>query len=907
MRIVNRRRLPAGLFLLGSVILGMALLTTINRTADAQESPLHPTFALLDENGESVLETGLPVSTMQTCGSCHDADFITQHSYHTDVGLSTFTAVGDAYRPWDTGLGLFGKWDPLTYRYLSPAGDERIDLTIPEWIAVFGARHAGGGPAEYGPDGQKLTVPDAEANPLEDSIVDPQTGDLVAWDWQKSGVVEMNCFLCHFPTPNNQARIETLQAGQFQWANTATLLGTGLVERAGEGWQWNENAFDDDGNLLPDYVTVRDPQNENCGQCHGLVHYDVETPLVIGECRADQWSTITTGQVFSPQRLSDTGLNLRNKETLSRSWDVHAERVISCTDCHYALNNPVYYRELNEERPDHLVFDPRRIDLGEYLYRPLHQFAKGQSAQGMLAPELDNTVRRCESCHDAAETHDWLPYGERHMAALGCASCHIPKLYAPTRQFNDWTVLQLDGTSQTACRGIEGDQNPAGLALLAGYEPVLLPRENEDGKTSLAPYNLITSWYWIYGDPARPVPQRDLAAVWLDGDTYHADLLGVFDANGDGQLDDGELVIDSPEKEALIAGKLVAHGLDNPRIVGEVQPYSINHDVARGEWAIKDCDTCHSGDSRVNAPILLADYMPDGVLPTLGDNALFANGELTVSDRGELYYQPNNSAPPGDLYVFGHDSVRWIDLLGAFFFVGTLGAVGMHGGLRYFSLRRNPPRDPEKKRVYMYSVYERQWHWLQTVAILLLIFTGLIIHKPDIFGIFSFRYVVEVHNVLAAILVINAALAAFYHFASGEIRQFLPKPHGFFDAAFAQARYYLYGIFHHEPHPFEKTDRQKMNPLQQVTYLGILNILLPAQIITGLMMWGAQTWPDVAARLGGLSVLAPVHTLVAWLFASFLVAHVYLTTTEGKPLTGINSMITGWSEVEAHSTDTQEA
>ncbi|HEX3049109.1 MAG TPA: cytochrome b/b6 domain-containing protein, partial [Aggregatilineaceae bacterium] len=202
--------------------------------------------------------------------------------------------------------------------------------------------------------------------------------------------------------------------------------------------------------------------------------------------------------------------------------------------------------------------------------------------------------------------------------------------------------------------------------------------------------------------------------------------------------------------------------------------------------------------------------------------------------------------------------------------------------------------------VYMYSVYERQWHWLQTVAILMLIFTGLIIHKPELFGIFSFRYVVQVHNVLAAILVINAALAAFYHFASGEIRQFLPKPHGFFDQAFAQAKYYLSGIFKGEAHPFEKTSEQKMNPLQQMTYLAILNILLPAQIITGILMWGAQTWPDTAERLGGLGFLAPLHTMVAWLFASFIVAHVYLTTTERTPITGIKSMITGWSELEEH-------
>jgi len=91
-----------------------------------------------------------------------------------------------------------------------------------------------------------------------------------------------------------------------------------------------------------------------------------------------------------------------------------------------------------------------------------------------------------------------------------------------------------------------------------------------------------------------------------------------------------------------------------------------------------------------------------------------------------------------------------------------------------------------------------------------------------------------------------------------------------------------------------------MNPLQQVTYLVILNVLLPLQMITGVLIWGAQTWPDVAAKLGGLSVLAPFHTLIAWSFAAFIVMHVYLTTTERTPLTGIKSMVTGWSELEVH-------
>ncbi len=98
-----------------------------------------------------------------------------------------------------------------------------------------------------------------------------------------------------------------------------------------------------------------------------------------------------------------------------------------------------------------------------------------------------------------------------------------------------------------------------------------------------------------------------------------------------------------------------------------------------------------------------------------------------------------------------------------------------------------------------------------------------------------------------------------------------------------------------------------MNPLQQLTYLAILNVLLPLQVLTGALMWGVQTWPDVADRLGGLSFLAPLHSLVAWSFAAFIVAHVYLTTTVGKtPVDGVRAMITGWEDVETHHTSSSE-
>jgi thiosulfate reductase cytochrome b subunit len=90
---------------------------------------------------------------------------------------------------------------------------------------------------------------------------------------------------------------------------------------------------------------------------------------------------------------------------------------------------------------------------------------------------------------------------------------------------------------------------------------------------------------------------------------------------------------------------------------------------------------------------------------------------------------------------------------------------------------------------------------------------------------------------------------------------------------------------------------RKLNPLQQITYLAILNVLLPLQILTGALMWGADRWPRAAQMIGGLGYVAPVHTLLAWLFAAFLFMHIYLTTTGHTPTANIKAMVTGWEEL----------
>ncbi len=863
---------------------------------EQQASPLHPNFALLDADGVNVLESKGAVSTMQTCGQCHDAEFISSHAFHSDLGLSDYAASKES---WDASTGTFGQWNPLTYRFLSQNGDERLDLSTAEWLMLNGERVVGGGPATTARDGNLLADVKASGDNPETSILDAN-GNPTAWDWNKSGTMEMNCFLCHLETPNTSARAEAIHAGEFGKANTATLMGLNIVEASADGWVWNTESFNEAGELKSDTIGIQDPTNLNCATCHGEVHPESEEPLTISACDLDYPQTATTGQVVSAQSINESGVNLTNKNAIDRSWDVHAERQLQCTDCHYALNNPSHLSEIQSNNPEHLVYDPRSLEIGEYLQRPDHNFARGQSAQFNAAPEYKGTMRRCENCHDYNKGHaDWLPYVETHIDAVACETCHIPQMYAPAIQTYDWTVITTDGKAVESCRGVEGTPN-AVTSLVTGYQPVLLNRTNIDGQKLLAPYNLITSFYWVYDDAngnARPVRLVDLESAYLENGKYAADIVTAFDENGDGTLANAELTINSPAKEETVKTKLSALGLNSPRIEGMVQPYSINHNVTRGDAALNDCKACHNDESRVSQSIKLANHAP--VMPVFDvDNNVNGSGEIVTGTDGALYYQP---MPAKDnMYVFGSSRISWIDWFGAIAFAGSLLGVIGHGTLRFLSSKKQAHSAARTERIYMYDAYRRFWHWLQTAAIVILLFTGLIIHRPDIFGAFSFRGVVTLHNVLAAILMINALLAIFYHIANNRMQEYIPRPYGFFDDAITQAKYYMGGIFKGEGHPFEKRPDNRMNPIQKITYFGILNVLLPLQMITGALMWGVQKWPLFANALGGLPFLAPFHSLVAWMFGTFIVVHVYMTTTGATPLEAMRGMVTGYEEVEVH-------
>jgi thiosulfate reductase cytochrome b subunit len=225
-------------------------------------------------------------------------------------------------------------------------------------------------------------------------------------------------------------------------------------------------------------------------------------------------------------------------------------------------------------------------------------------------------------------------------------------------------------------------------------------------------------------------------------------------------------------------------------------------------------------------------------------------------------------------------------------------AVVSHAGYRLVTRNRRVQHALNTRREYLFTAYERLWHWVMALSVLALILTGLQIHFPGKFRFLGAANAVTTHNFFAAVFMVNAFLALFYHLATAAIRQFLPRREGLAEEITLQTKYYLRDIFKGLPAPFPRSSERKLNALQQVTYLFLLNILFPFQMITGAIIWLVGTYPAFAHAVGGLVVIAPLHNLGSWMFISFLVAHIYLATTGHTVMAHVRGMVEGYEDVE---------
>ncbi|MGB7503081.1 MAG: cytochrome b/b6 domain-containing protein [Azonexus sp.] len=196
-------------------------------------------------------------------------------------------------------------------------------------------------------------------------------------------------------------------------------------------------------------------------------------------------------------------------------------------------------------------------------------------------------------------------------------------------------------------------------------------------------------------------------------------------------------------------------------------------------------------------------------------------------------------------------------------------------------------------RIYLYKRYERFWHWSQAALVIFMLLTGFEIH--GVYKNFGFQRAVELHTLTAWALLTLWAFTIFWQFTTGEWRQYIPTV----NKVVAMVRYYGYGIFVGAPHPFHKTAVKKHNPLQRLAYVTLLAMVSPLIWGSGLIYLFYAYWKDFGLdRFFGLEGVALAHTAGAFMMLTFVIVHVYLTTTGHTPFAHIKTMITGWEDAE---------
>lgn len=177
-------------------------------------------------------------------------------------------------------------------------------------------------------------------------------------------------------------------------------------------------------------------------------------------------------------------------------------------------------------------------------------------------------------------------------------------------------------------------------------------------------------------------------------------------------------------------------------------------------------------------------------------------------------------------------------------------------------------------------------HWINLIAMILLIITGFYIHYPLFNGWMGVAR--GVHVFMGFILTVNCTvrvvLAFFVKSAPyGGSRQqeldyksFAPQK----DNRHQLIPWIKYYLFFKKDHPLSA----KFGALQKIAYL-VVPVLICVMFITGLCLWpisyGLAPLAALIKLVGGPIIMRIIHYFLMWVFIIFMFIHVYLSVIEG--------------------------
>jgi len=160
----------------------------------------------------------------------------------------------------------------------------------------------------------------------------------------------------------------------------------------------------------------------------------------------------------------------------------------------------------------------------------------------------------------------------------------------------------------------------------------------------------------------------------------------------------------------------------------------------------------------------------------------------------------------------------------------------------------------------------------------------------------SFATAISWHNVAAIVVTLGFLVFLIGNLITGNGRNYMPKEKSILKNMMIQLRFYAYGVFKGESHPFPINEDRKFNPLQKVSYIFAMYIAMPLVILSGIAMFFPEMVPAQIFGVSGLMLNDLIHIISGYTLSMFMIIHIYTCTLGQKPTTLYKGMITGYHE-----------
>ncbi len=303
------------------------------------------------------------------------------------------------------------------------------------------------------------------------------------------------------------------------------------------------------------------------------------------------------------------------------------------------------------------------------------------------------------------------------------------------------------------------------------------------------------------------------------------------------------------------------------------------------------CEQCHGDGALLTAR--LKTFAPDenAIAGSLLGKGLFDDTALrekltTVAPTVPVVRQIDGVLFT-DTYMIGNNGSGQADRFIVWALGGLVALLIFHGLGRLIMSPRTADMPMEKS--YLYTLPVRSWHWMNALCFAVLIISGFALHWVSA----RFSLWVDVHNIAGVSLCViwlGFILVAIF----GNGHHYQVRWQGIVGRVILQTRYYLYGIFRGQPHPEHASSEAKFNILQQLGYVGVMFLLLPLLIVTGLLMMYPGYTPETLFALPGKQIVAWIHYGLAVVMVTFIIVHLYLCSTGDTPGALIKGMLDGF-------------